>query len=158
MPESVPAMVCKKAPLLEGWDSESCVQLVYIVRPLLSSSAESKEHVEPCCMVFLLLLCRTIQGQKNICKKTRKIGVGQSSMVALFSILRSVGGPNQGCACRTKNINWIEVFSFRCCGTCACRTVQNRASLEPRAAPPWLTRCSRRAKETATRKGYMSRR
>jgi hypothetical protein len=40
-----------------------------------------------------------------------------------------------------------------CCGTCACRTVQNRGSLEPRTAPPWLTRCSRRAKETATRKG-----
>jgi hypothetical protein len=34
--------------------------------------------------------------------------------------------------------------------------VQNRGSLEPRAAPPWLTRCSRRAKETATRKGCMS--
>jgi hypothetical protein len=44
-------------------------------------------------------------GLKNMCKKTRKTGVGQNSMGALFSVSRSVGGPNQGCACRTKNIN-----------------------------------------------------
>jgi hypothetical protein len=35
-----------------------------------------KEHVEPCCVV----LCRTMQGQKNMRKKTRKTCSGQSAL------------------------------------------------------------------------------
>jgi len=52
---------------------------------------ETEEHVEPCCEV----LCRTMQGQKNMCKKTSKTCARQKLDAGIWRLMVTISTPIQ---------------------------------------------------------------